>query len=74
MTVSRLATYKIADAETRAEIETYIAGIQDPQTREMFELHFLRGLSYSETAREIKGKISRSCVVMRIARACGKKL
>lgn len=74
MTIARLATYKIADEETRAEIETYIAGIEDPQTREMFELHFLRGLSYSQTAREIKGKISCSCVKMRITRACEKNL
>ncbi len=74
MTISRLATYKIADPQTRTEIEDYIAAIEDPQTREMFELHFLRGLSYSQTAREIKGKISCSCVKMRIARRCEKKL
>lgn len=68
MTISRLATYKIADQQTRAEIEEYIAAIEDPQTREMFELHFLRGLSYSQTAAKVGGKMSGSGVAKRISR------
>lgn len=68
MTISRLATYKIADEERRAEIEQYIDGITDPQTREMFRLHFLEGLSYSRTAAKVGGKMSGSGVAKRISR------
>ena len=46
MTLQELAVYKTADEDKRREIESYIAEIPDPQTREMFRLHFIGGYSY----------------------------
>ena len=68
MTIKTLGAYAVADEPTRCEIERYIADIPDPQTREMFRLHFVCGLSYSQTARVLGGGMSRHCVISRIRR------
>lgn len=67
MTKQILRTFPNADPETRTEIMRYISAIPDPQTRQMFELHFLRGLSYRQTA-ALLGRMSRDCVYRRIRR------
>lgn len=58
--------------ELRAEqgaIEEYIRGIEDWQTRKMFELHFIKGKTYLQVAMILsKGKMSKSAVRMRIKR------
>ena len=72
MRLSELRAFPTADDETREKIVSYIEGIRDPQTRQMFELHFLRGLSYKQTA-DMLGGMSRECVYMRIIRHIGKK-
>lgn len=68
MTPAELRTFPNADPETKALIIAYISEISDPQTRLMFELHFLRGLSYRQTAKMIGGGITRYCVYRRILR------
>ena len=68
MTLKQLSEYSGADPPTRAEIERYIYGISDPQTRDMFYLHFIAGYSYSETALRLGGNMTRYCVVNRIRR------
>ena len=68
MTLQELAVYKTADEGKRREIESYIAEIPDPQTREMFRLHFIGGYSYSETARKMGGGVTRYCVFSRVKR------
>ncbi len=68
MTPAELRTFPNADPETKTQIITYISEISDPQTRLMFELHFLRGLSYRQTAKMLGGGMSRQCVYNRIHR------
>lgn len=63
-----LGAYHVASPKTRQEIEKFIYSIPDPQTREMFRLHFVCGLSYSQTARVLYGGMSRHCVISRIRR------
>lgn len=72
MTPAELRTFPNADSKTKARIIAYISEISDPQTRLMFELHFLRGLSYQMTARMIGGGVTKSCVVMRVRREAKK--
>ena len=72
MTLQELAVYKTADEGRRREIESYIADIPDPQTREMFRLHFIEGMSYSRVAERLGGGMSRECVYSRIHR-CAKR-
>lgn len=67
MTIQTLASYHSADQETRAEILSYIAWIPDDETRMIFVLHFLRGLSYAKTAKEV-GYLTKSCVYKRVKR------
>lgn len=68
MTPAELRTFPNANPETKALIIAYISEISDPQTRLMFELHFLRGLSYRQTAKMLGGGMSRQCVYNRIHR------
>lgn len=70
MHISTLARYREPDCseEQRREIERYIEDIPDPQTREMFRLHFIDGLSYAKTAAELGGGMGRQCVFDRIRR------
>ena len=68
MTIKTLGAYAVADERTRREIEQYIENIADPQTREMFRLHFIGRLSYSQTARELGGGMTRYCVYCRVKR------
>lgn len=68
MTPAELRTFPNADPETKTQIIAYIDSIADPQTRLMFELHFLRGLSYRQTAKMLGGGMSRQCVYNRIHR------
>lgn len=65
-----LASYKEADKQTRAEITAYIDAIKDPQTQEMFRLHFVEGLSYSKLARQLGGGMTRYCAYYRVKRYC----
>lgn len=68
MTPAELRTFPNADPETKTQIIAYISEISDPQTRLMFELHFLRGLSYRQAAKMLGGGMSRQCVYNRIHR------
>lgn len=68
MTPAELRMFPNADPETKTQIIAYISEISDPQTRLMFELHFLRGLSYRQTAKMLGGGMSRQCVYNRIHR------
>ncbi len=68
MTLREIAMYHTADEPTRREIEQYIEDITDPQTREMFRLHFVEGLSYAKTAVRLNPKMGRMCVFNRIHR------
>lgn len=68
MTPAKLREFPNADPETKTQIIAYIASIADPQTREMFRLHFIGGLSYSQTARELGGGMTRYCVYCRVKR------
>lgn len=68
MTLEQLKAYPAADPEKKARIIEYIAAIPDPQTRQMFELHFLRGLSYRQTAEMLGGGMTKDCVHKRIKR------
>lgn len=68
MTLSELKSFSEADEETKVRIIKYISAIPDPQTRQMFELHFLRGLSYRQVAKMLGGGMTRKCVFNRISR------
>lgn len=68
MTYRELKSYASSTAEKRREIEMFIDGIGDPQTRDMFRLRFLLGLKYFQVAMNVGGGISTSGVKMRIYR------
>ena len=68
MTLKQLAAYHAAAPPERAEIERYIYAIKDPQTRDMFYLHFIAGFSYGQTAQHLGGGMTRQCVYNRIHR------
>jgi DNA-directed RNA polymerase specialized sigma24 family protein len=68
MNIKTLGTYAVADERTRREIEQYIYGIDDPQTRDMFYLHFISGYSYSQTAKHLGGGMTKDCVFARVKR------
>lgn len=68
MNIKTLGAYHVSDERTRREIEQYIYGIADPQTRDMFYLHFISGYSYSQTAKHLGGGMTRKCVFERIKR------
>jgi DNA-directed RNA polymerase specialized sigma24 family protein len=63
-----LGAYHAADLKTRREIEEFIYNIADPQTRDMFYLHFIAGYTYRQTAEHIGGGITKDCVFMRVKR------
>lgn len=73
MTPAELRTFPNADPETKAQIIAYISEIPDPQTRQMFELRFLKGLKYHQVAMQLDGGMSASCVKMRIGRYMKRK-
>lgn len=68
MNIKTLGAYAVADERTRREIEQYIYGIDDPQTRDMFYLHFISGYSYSQTAKHLGGGMTKDCVFTRVKR------
>lgn len=68
MNIKTLGAYAVADERTRREIEQYIYSIDDPQTRDMFYLHFITGYSYSQTAKHLGGNMTKDCVFTRIKR------
>jgi DNA-directed RNA polymerase specialized sigma24 family protein len=68
LTLKQLSGYSRADPHTRAEIERYIYGISDPQTRDMFYLHFIAGYTYRQTAEHIGGGVTKDCVFSRVKR------
>lgn len=68
MTYKKLKRYHTAGKRERAEIEQYIYGIDDPQTRDMFYLHFISGYSYSQTAKHLGGGMTKDCVFARVKR------
>ena len=68
MTYKKLKSYRTAGKRARAEIEQYIYGIDDPQTRDMFYLHFISGYSYSQTAKHLGGGMTKDCVFARVKR------
>lgn len=68
MDIKTLGAYRVADDETRREIETFIYRIDDPQTRDMFYLHFILGYTYRQTAEHIGGGITKDCVFSRVKR------
>ena len=68
MTYKKLKSYHTAGKHERAEIEQYIYGISDPQTRDMFYLHFIAGYSYSQTAKHLGGGMTKDCVFVRVKR------
>ena len=72
MNLHEIAAYRTADEQTRREIERCIDSLPDPQTREMFRLHFIEGMSYSRVAERLGGGMSRECVYSRIHR-CAKR-
>lgn len=63
-----LGAYHAADLKTRREIEKFIYNIADPQTRDMFYLHFIAGYTYRQTAEHIGGGITKDCVFSRVKR------
>lgn len=63
-----LGAYHAADLKTRREIEKYIYSIDDPQTRDMFYLHFISGYSYLQTAKHLGGGMTKDCVFTRVKR------
>lgn len=73
MDIKTLGTYHVANEKTRREIEKYIYGIDDPQTRDMFYLHFIAGYTYRQTAEHIGGGVTKDCVFMRVKRFFEKK-
>lgn len=55
--------------ERQRGCEEYIQGIEDYQTQKMFVLKFLKGKTYLQVAMEVSnGKMSESCIKMRIKR------
>ena len=68
MNIKTLGAYHVSDERTRREIEQYIYGIDDPQTRDMFYLHFIAGYSYSQTAKHLGGGMTKDCVFVRVKR------
>jgi DNA-directed RNA polymerase specialized sigma24 family protein len=68
MTYKKLKNYHTAGKREQAEIEQYIYGIDDPQTRDMFYLHFISGYSYSQTAKHLGGGMTKDCVFARVKR------
>lgn len=67
-----LSAYHVADLKTRQKIENFIYSIADPQTRDMFYLHFIAGYTYRQTAEHIGGGITKDCVFSRVKRFCEK--
>lgn len=67
MTIETLKSYCSADQQTREEILSFIAWIPDEETRMIFALHFVKGLSYSKTAKKF-GYMTKSCVHKRVKR------
>ena len=63
-----LGAYHVADLKTRRKIENFIYSIADPQTRDMFYLHFIAGYTYRQTAEHIGGGITKDCVFSRVKR------
>lgn len=63
-----LDVYHVASPKTRQEIEKFIYSIADPQTRDMFYLHFIAGYTYRQTAEHIGGGITKDCVFSRVKR------
>ncbi len=45
----------------KSEIEHYVNGISDPQTREIFRLRFIKGLTWVQVAVRIGGNTEDSC-------------
>lgn len=68
MDKKKLGAYHGADLKTRQEIEKFVYNIVDPQTRDMFYLHFIAGYTYRQTAEHIGGGITKDCVFMRVKR------
>lgn len=68
MDIKTLGVYHDANEQTRREIEKFIYGIEDPQTRDMFYLHFIAGYTYRQTAEHIGGGVTKDCVFMRVKR------
>jgi DNA-directed RNA polymerase specialized sigma24 family protein len=68
MNIKTLGAYAVADERTRREIKQYIYSIDDPQTRDMFYLHFITGYSYSQTAKHLCGGMTKDCVFARVKR------
>ena len=68
MNIKTLGAYAVADERTRREIKQYIYSIDDPQTRDMFYLHFITGYSYSQTAKHLGGGMTKDCVFARVKR------
>ena len=68
MTYRELTGYAHADERQRHEVEAFINGIDDPQTRDMFRLRFLLGLKYFQVALNIGNGMSTDCVKKRIYR------
>lgn len=67
MTIETLQSYHRADQKTREEILSFIAWIPDDETRMIFVLHFLKGLSYAKIAKKT-GYLTKSCAHMRVKR------
>ena len=63
-----LGAYHVADLKMRQEIEKFIYNIADPQTRDMFYLHFIAGYTYRQIAEHIGGGITKDCVFSRVKR------
>lgn len=68
MDIKTLGAYHAASEKTRREIEKFIYSIEDPQTRDMFYLHFIAGYTYRQTAEHIGGGITKDCVFSRVKR------
>ena len=73
MTYRELKAYGKADEDERKRLDEFFASIPDPQTRQMFELRFLKGLKYHQVAMQLGGGMSASCVKMRIGRYMKRK-
>lgn len=68
MNIKTLGAYHVSDERTRREIEKFVYDIEDPQTRDMFYLHFITGYSYSQTAKHLGGGVTKDCVFARVKR------
>lgn len=73
MTYGELKAYSTADDEQRRKVQRFVESVTDPQTRQMFELRFLKGLKYHQVAMQLGGGMSASCVKMRIGRYMKRK-